>query len=193
MSRVGKKPIPIPPSVKVELDGNHVKVSGPKGTLERDISDRLEIQIAEGEIIVDRKDESITSRQQHGLARSLLDGMVVGVSDGFEINLEIIGVGYKVEQMGNSIMLSLGHSHSIYFTPPEGITIASEMPKRKLTADGTPNQLLTGFIKVSGIDKQMVGQVAAKIRSFRKPDVYKSKGIRYAGERIQIKAGKAAG
>ncbi|MCK5832255.1 50S ribosomal protein L6 [bacterium] len=193
MSRIGKKPIKFPSSVKVEINGKHVKVNGPKGVLEQDISERLDIELFDSEIIVTRRDETIPSRQQHGLARSLIDNMIVGVSEGFVKKLEVIGVGYKVEQRNKGILLSLGHSHQIYFEPPEGVIIEAETPKRKVSAVGTPSQLLTGYIKVSGFDKQLVGQVAAKLRSFRKPDVYKSKGIRYENERIQIKAGKAAG
>ncbi len=192
MSRIGKKPIVIPAGVKVEIDGNHLKVSGPKGVLENDFLDYVSIKQEGNEIHILRKDDSIPSRSQHGLVRSLIDNMVVGVNTGFEKNLEIIGVGYKVEQRDNGIMLSLGHSHQIYFIPPDGIKLLAETPKRKITADGTPNQLLTGTIKITGFDRQLVGQVAAKIRSFRKPDVYKSKGVRYSDERIQLKAGKSA-
>lgn len=192
MSRIGKKPIVIPAEVKVEIDGNHLKVTGPKGVLESDFLEYVVIEQEGNEINVQRKDESLSARAQHGLVRSLIDNMVVGVSAGFEKSLEIIGVGYKVEQRENGIMLSLGHSHQIYFIPPDGIKIEAESPKRKITAAGTPNQLLTGTIKITGFDRQLVGQVAAKIRSFRKPDVYKSKGVRYSDERIQLKAGKSA-
>ncbi len=192
MSRIGNKPIEVLDGVKVEIDGNHVEVSGPKGVLDLDLSPQLTISVSGKEVVIERVDDSIVSRQMHGLTRSLVENMIIGVSRGFEKDLELIGVGYKVEQKGPGILLSLGHSHQTFFVPPDGVQIEAEMPKRKINAEGTPNQLLTGRIKVMGIDKQLVGQVAAKIRAFRKPDVYKSKGIRYADERVQIKAGKSA-
>jgi large subunit ribosomal protein L6 len=192
MSRIGNNPLEIPGGVKVEIDGKHIAISGQKGKLEMDLCRQIDITQSDGAVVLERINESIVSRQMHGLSRSLVNNMLIGVSVGFEINMEIIGVGYKVEQKGRGILLSLGHSHQIFFMPPDGVTIEAETLKRKTAAAGTPNQLLTGKIKVSGIDKQVVGQVSAKIRGFRKPDVYKSKGIRYFGERVQVKAGKSA-
>jgi len=192
MSRIGDNPIVIPDKVEVEIKGREITAKGPNGTLTHDLDRLLKAKQTDEGIVINRINESKKAKQMHGVSRSLVENIVEGVGKGFEKNLEIIGLGYKVEQREDAILLSLGHSHQIYFVPPEGIKLEAETPKRKITAEGTPNQLLTGRIKVSGPDKQLVGQVAAKIRSFRKPDVYKSKGVRYVGERIHIKAGKAA-
>ncbi len=193
MSRIGYNPLTIPDGVKVEFKKKKVTVTGPKGKLSHVLSPEVGFEEKDGGVVISRINDTKRSRQMHGLNRSLVKNMLIGVSEGFEKNLEIIGVGYKVEQIGSGILLALGYSHQIFFHPPEGITIIAETPKRKVQADGTPNQLLTGYIKVQGADKQLVGQVAAKIRSFKIPDVYKSKGIRYSDERVHIKAGKAAG
>ena len=194
MSRIGYNPLQVPEDVKVVFSDGLVKVTGPKGALSQKLGPNVSFKRNDDSTItITRIDDSKTSRQMHGLYRSLVENMIIGVHQGFIKNLEVIGVGYKVEQLGKGIIVSLGYSHQIYFSPPEGITVTCETPKRKVQAEGTPNQLLTGYIKVEGPDKHLVGQVAARIRSFRKPDVYKSKGIRYSDERISIKTGKAAG
>ncbi|RKZ30446.1 50S ribosomal protein L6 [bacterium] len=192
MSRIGDNPIPVPEGVEVKIKGNNISLKGPKGELSRTLVPEVKIKQENGTLVVNRKNDTKQARRMHGLSRSLVENMVIGVSEGFEKTLEVIGVGYKVEQRGKNILLSLGYSHQIFFSPPEGITLEVDVLKRKISAEGTPNQLFIGTIKVAGTDKQLVGQVAAKIRGFRKPDVYKSKGIRYAGERVHIKAGKTA-
>ncbi len=193
MSRIGYYPLTVPPGVKVEYKNHVVNVSGPKGSLFCELGAEVGFQDNEnGTITITRVNDLKKSRQMHGLYRSMVNNMLIGVSQGFVKDLEIIGTGYKVEQFGRGIIVALGYSHQIFFSPPEGITVTCDMPKRKTQADGTPNQILAGSIKVEGADKQLVGQVAAKIRGFKRPDVYKSKGIRYADERVSIKAGKAA-
>lgn len=192
MSRIGKKPIPIPPGVKISIADGTITITGPKGTLARRIVPEVKIEKVDSSLIVKKIDETKRSRQMHGMMRSVLNGDITGVNEGFEKKLELIGVGYRVEQIGEGILLALGYSHQIYFSPPKGIKLEADTPKRKVNAEGVPNQLLAGTIKISGIDKQLVGQVAQKIRSFRKPDPYKSKGIRYSDERIRLKAGKTA-
>ena len=192
MSRIGNNPIEIPQKVGVKIDGNTVSVKGPEGELHDTLPPEVTVRQEDDAVIVNRINETKYAKKMHGLSRSLVENMIIGVNEGYEKNLEVIGVGYKVENLGSGIMLSLGLSHQIYFVPPDGIELETETPKRKVTADGTPNQLLTGKIKVKGPDKQQVGQVAAKIRALKPPDVYKSKGIRYADERVHIKAGKAA-
>lgn len=192
MSRIGNNPIELPEGTEAHIKGGLVEIAGPKGKLSCELVPQVEAETGDGFIVVERLNDSKLARRMHGISRSLVENMVIGVSRGYEINLEVIGMGYKVEQKGTGIILSLGHSHQIYFVPPESIELQADTPKRKVTAEGTPGQLLTGKIKVSGIDKQLVGQVAAKIRGFRRPDVYKSKGVRYSYERVHIKAGKAA-
>ncbi|HDR90782.1 MAG TPA: 50S ribosomal protein L6 [candidate division Zixibacteria bacterium] len=193
MSRIGYNPLTIPDGVKVEFKDNVVAVSGPKGELSCELGKEVGFERNDdGTITITRINDLKRPRQMHGLYRSLVENMLIGVSEGFVKDLEVIGVGYKVEQHGRGMIISLGYSHQIFFLPPEGVTVTCDTPKRKTQADGTPNQLLAGFIKVEGADKQLVGQVAAKIRSLKVPDVYKSKGIRYADERVSIKAGKAA-
>lgn len=193
MSRIGNNPLTVPDGVKVEFKDRVVSVSGPKGELSCELGKEVDfVRNDDGTITITRINDLKRPRQMHGLYRSLVENMLIGVSDGFSKDLEVIGVGYKVEQHGKGIIVSLGYSHQIFFLPPEGITVTCDAPKRKTQADGTPNQLLAGFIKVEGADKQLVGQVAAKIRGLKVPDVYKSKGIRYADERVSIKAGKAA-
>lgn len=177
MSRVGKKPISIPSGVKVEIDQNEIRVSGPKGELKKEIHPSLKIQMNENEIVVFRSSESKFHRSLHGLARALIANMVEGVNNGYRKALEIRGIGYKAELKGKKLNLSLGFSHPILFAPPEGIKIDLSGPNK---------------IAVSGIDKELVGMVAAKIRSFRPPEPYKGKGIRYEGEFVRKKAGKAA-
>ena len=175
MSRIGKKPIPVPPQVEVSIGAKAVEVKGPKGQLQVALPEGISIERQEAELLVVRQDDSFAAG--HGLIRSLLANCVHGVTQGFQRNLEIVGIGYRAEVKGKSFVLfSLGYSHPIEFLIPEGIQISVDRQTR---------------IAVSGIDKQKVGQVAANIRSLRKPDPYKNKGIRYAGEVLQKKVGKA--
>lgn len=177
MSRVGKKPIPIPAGVKVEIKDDHIKVTGPKGELSRSIHPSMVVKQDQDALVVKRPSDSKFHRSLHGLTRSLVVNMVDGVTSEYEKSLEIQGIGYKAELRGKKLRLSLGLSHPVLFSPPEGI---------KIEVDG-PNKM-----KISGIDKQLVGVVAAKIRSFRPPEPYKGKGIRYEGEMVRKKAGKTA-
>jgi large subunit ribosomal protein L6 len=176
MSRIGNKAIPIPKGVTVELDGSHLRVKGPKGTLEQSFRPEINIEQKDGEIVVTRPLEDKLHRSLHGLTRTLINNMIVGVTDGFTRTLEIAGVGYRVAKDGQALVFSLGFSHPVRIEPPAGISFAVETPTR---------------FSVSGIDKQAVGQQAANIRSLRKPEPYKGKGITYQGERIRRKAGKA--
>jgi large subunit ribosomal protein L6 len=178
MSRVGKNPIPIPTGVKFNRSNGVITVEGPKGKLTQKIEDVITTEVVENKIVFNRPSDSKPHRARHGLYRSLVANMVTGVTEGFTRNLEIEGVGYRVEKTGKGITLSLGFSHPIVFFPPEGVEIKVE-PGNK--------------ISVSGIDKQLVGQVSAKIRSLRPPEPYKGKGVRYEGEYIRRKAGKTAG
>ncbi|MCD6595857.1 50S ribosomal protein L6 [bacterium] len=191
MSRVGKKPVEIPDGVSAKLEkDNTVIVKGPKGELSQWVNPIIDVKIDGNSIVFTKKSETRRTRAMHGLYRNLIANMVTGVSTGFEKKLEVIGVGYKIEQRGRAILFSLGYSHQIFFIPPEGVEIIANPIAQKVYADGTPNQYLTATLTVKGIDKQQVGQVAAKIKRLRMPDVYKSKGIRYADERIHLKAGK---
>jgi large subunit ribosomal protein L6 len=178
MSRIGKQPIPVPAGVEVTIDGTSVRVKGPKGELSQEFSSYVTIKLEDGQVIVERIDDSREARAFHGLSRTLVNNMVVGVSAGFQKNLEIVGVGYRAALKGNNLELQLGYSHPVVVEAKDGISF--EVP--------TPTQ-----IKVLGIDKQAVGQVAADIRKWRKPEPYKGKGIRYEGERVRRKLGKAAG
>lgn len=175
MSRVGKQPISIPQGVEVEQKGDVVIVKGQKGQLEENIHPDMKIVIKDGVLTVERPDDNRFNRALHGLTRSLIYNMVVGLTEGFQKALEIVGVGYRAELKGRSLVLLLGYSHPIYFVPPEDITIEVPAPTK---------------IIVKGVSKQLVGQVAAKIRSFRPPEPYKGKGIRYEGEHVRRKAGK---
>ncbi len=177
MSRIGKKPVQIPAGVTVTVDGNNIKVEGPKGTLERTFSDLVEFVREGDEFFVKRLDDTTQSNAQQGLCRTLFHNMVVGVSEGFEKKLEMTGVGYRVALKGADLDLSLGYSHPIIYKAPENITF--EVP------DPT-------HITVKGISKEQVGQVAAEIREKRPPEPYKGKGIHYVGEHIRRKLGKAA-
>jgi len=178
MSRIGKQPIAIPSGVEVSISGQHVAVKGPKGTLELDAPGEIAIATEGGEVVVTRPDDERRHRALHGLTRSLVSNMVVGVSEGFVRELEIVGVGYRATAQGPSrLELQVGYSHTVPVDAPEGITL--EVP--------TPNRII-----VRGADKQLVGQVAANIRKVRKPEPYKGKGIRYSDERVLRKAGKSA-
>ena len=177
MSRIGKQPIPVPSGVEIKIDGSTVHVKGPKGELTQTFTDVLTIVLEDGNIIVTRPDESRTARSLHGLTRTLISNMVTGVSTGFSKNLEIVGVGYRAALKGNDIELQLGFSHPVLMIAEPGITFEVTAPTK---------------ITVSGIDKQRVGQVAADIRKWRKPEPYKGKGIRYEGEKVRRKLGKAA-
>lgn len=174
MSRIGKLPVEIPAGVTITVDGDLVKVAGPKGNLEEKLLPHVTVKVEDGVLNVARNSDEKISRSQHGLMRSLINNMVVGVTKGFEKKLEVNGVGFKVALQGNTLVLNLGFSHPIEFTAPEGITLSVD----KLN------------ISVQGISKQQVGQVAADIRAFKKPEPYKGKGIKYEGEYIIRKAGK---
>ncbi len=179
MSRVGKKPIPIPEKTKVEITGQTVTVTGPKGQLSRDIHPEISAGVQDNEVVVTRPSDVKRHAALHGLTRALINNMVVGVTDGFRKELQMIGVGYRAEMKGTNLVMHLGYSHPIVFGMPEEIKV-EVLPKE--------NKII-----VDGIDKELVGQVAAKIRSFRKPEPYKCKGIRYVGEFVRSKAGKTAG
>jgi large subunit ribosomal protein L6 len=177
MSRIGRTPVPVPSGVEVRIAGDHVTVTGPRGTLERDVPEPITVRQDDGQLLVERPDDERRSRALHGLVRSLVDNMVVGVTTGFRKELEIVGVGYRAAASGPTrIDLALGFSHPVPVQAPDGITFSVPAPNR---------------IVVEGNDKQAVGQVAADIRALRKPEPYKGKGVRYAGERVQRKAGKA--
>lgn len=176
MSRIGKKPVPVPGGVTVDIEGATVRVKGPKGELDRTFRPEVSIELKDGELIVTRASDSKRDRAFHGLTRALLANMVTGVTEGYSKTLEIVGVGYRAEKKGKDLVLAVGYSHAVQYPEPPGIEIT------------TPN-LTT--IEVAGTDKQRVGQVAAEIRGFRPPEPYKGKGIRYKGEQVRRKAGKA--
>lgn len=176
MSRIGRQPIPVGKGVKVAIDGNTVTVSGPRGTLSREIHPDIAIEQQDGTITVSRPDDEPRHRALHGLSRSLINNMVVGVSEGYTRVLEIQGVGYRAAKTGDALTLALGFSHPVEVYPPEGITV---------NVEGTTR------VRIEGIDKELVGQLAANIRAIRKPEPYKGKGIRYLGENVRRKAGKA--
>lgn len=178
MSRIGKMPIPLSNQAKIEIKDSNIRVSGPKGTLEQRLTDQVTVSEENGLITVLRIDDSKKAKAQHGLYRMLISNMVDGVTKGFTKKLEIAGVGYRAELKNDLLALTLGYSHMIYFKAPDEIKIE------------VPDQVT---VLVSGIDKALVGQVAAKIRSFRKPEPYRGKGIKYQGEVIRRKEGKAAG
>ena len=176
MSRIGKLPIQLPAPVKVTLQAGHVKVEGPKGQLERTLPSDITVKQVDGHLVFERPSDDYRHRALHGLARSLVANMVIGVNEGFTKHLELVGVGYRVAKQGDEITLSLGYSHPIKFKPPAGVTIDVQ--------DQTK-------FSVSGIEKEAVGQVAADIRGLRPPEPYKGKGVMYRGEKIRRKAGKA--
>ena len=177
MSRIGKVPVPVPAGVDVTIEGNVVTVKGPKGTLSHTVVEPISVARDEdGALVVTRPNDERESRSLHGLTRTLIANLVTGVTQGYERKLEIVGTGYRAVAKGSSVELALGFSHPVVVDPPQGITVTVETPT-KLT--------------VSGIDKQQVGEVAANIRKIRKPEPYKGKGVRYAGEQVRRKAGKA--
>lgn len=176
MSRIGKLPIAVPTGVKVDIDGQKVTVQGPKGTLEHVIAEPITITQEDGELRVLRPNDERISKSLHGLSRTLVANMITGVTQGYSKTLEVSGTGYRVQLKGAGLELQLGYSHPVQVDAPEGIKFAVENPTR---------------FSVEGIDKQKVGEVAANIRKLRKPDPYKAKGVRYQGEHIRRKAGKA--
>ena len=177
MSRIGKKPIAIPAGVEVTIgEGNLVTVKGPKGTATQQLNSKIIIRVDGANVLVERPDETTESNALHGLTRTLVNNMVVGVTEGFEKRLEIVGVGYRAAKSGKTLTLNLGHSHPVTFEDGNGVTF--EVPQ-------------SDVVLVKGIDKQTVGQVAAEVRSKRPPEPYLGKGVKYAGERIRRKAGKA--
>jgi large subunit ribosomal protein L6 len=176
MSRIGRLPITVPSSVDVTIEGRRLTVKGPKGTLTRELHPDMTVSRDEGKLVVSRPTEQKTHKQLHGLTRTLVNNMVVGVTDGYRKGLEITGVGYRAVKSGEKLTLSLGYSHQIDIDPPSGISFEVETPTR---------------LAVVGIDKELVGQIAAQVRATRKPEPYKGKGVRYAGEKIRRKAGKA--
>ena len=177
MSRIGRMPIEVPRGVQVEIEDSRIKVRGPKGELARLFHPDMTISLEEGQIIVRRPTDNRKHRSLHGLTRALLANMVQGVSEGFRKELEIVGVGYRAEIQGEKLVLNVGYSHSVEIVPPEGITITVARGAKR--------------IAVEGVDKELVGQIAAQIRAVRKPEPYKGKGIRYVGEQVRRKAGKA--
>jgi large subunit ribosomal protein L6 len=175
MSRIGRLPITVPSGVEVKIDGSNVAVKGPKGELSHVVASPIEIALEEGTVTVTRPNDERESRSLHGLTRTLISNMIVGVTDGYEKQLEVIGTGYRVQAKGSDLEFALGYSHPVPVKAPEGISFKVEGNK----------------VTVAGIDKQRVGETAANIRKLRRPDPYKGKGVRYAGEVIRRKAGKA--
>lgn len=176
MSRIGRLPITVPSGVEVTIDGQAVTVKGPKGTLQQRIAEPIFVERdADGSILVKRPNDERQSRSLHGLSRTLVNNMVIGVSQGYQKDLEIHGVGYRVQLKGTNLEFALGYSHPVVIEPPQGIQFTVDGPTR---------------LSVKGIDKQMVGEMAARIRKLRRPDPYKGKGVRYAGENIRRKVGK---
>jgi large subunit ribosomal protein L6 len=175
MSRIGKQPITVPSAVKVDIDGRNVKVTGPKGTLQREVVPEVRLHLEEGKLIVTRPEDDGRHRAMHGLTRALLANMVTGVDTGFRRTLELVGVGYRAQMVGSKLGLALGFSHPVEIEPPAGVTFTVEGPR----------------VHIDGIDKEAVGQVAANIRKLRPPEPYLGKGIRYQGEIVRRKAGKS--
>jgi large subunit ribosomal protein L6 len=176
MSRIGRLPIPVPSGVNVTIDGPAITVTGPRGTLSRRLHPEMLVAQEDSTLVVRRPDEDKLHRELHGLTRTLVANMVEGVTNGYRKGIEITGVGYRAVKVGNKLQLNLGYSHPIEIDPPAGISFEVENPTR---------------LAVVGIDKELVGQIAARVRSTRKPEPYKGKGVRYAGEKIRRKAGKA--
>jgi large subunit ribosomal protein L6 len=178
MSRIGRQPVPVPSGVTVTIDGVHVTVKGPKGELTQRLPKEITAKVDDGQVVVSRPSDQSNHRALHGLSRTLVANMVEGVTNGYRKTLEIVGVGYRAEKKGKGVHLQLGFSHPIQYDAPAGVSL--EVPQ--------PTQ-----VTVEGIDKQLVGQVAAEIRAFRPPEPYKGKGVRYQGEHVRRKAGKTAG
>lgn len=176
MSRIGSKPVPLPEGVKLDINETRLSVKGPKGELAMDMVPSIGVAVEDSRAVVTRASDEKQDRAYHGMVRALLNNMVVGVSKGFQKDLEIVGIGWRCQMQGKKLVLNLGYSHPIEFEPPQGVEITTDGPTK---------------ISVKGIDKQAVGQVAALIRGFRPPEPYKGKGVRYAGETILRKAGKA--
>ncbi len=176
MSRIGKLPITVPGGVDIKIDGQQVTIKGPKGELKLVVAEPIRVALEEGQVLVTRPDDERSSRALHGLTRTLINNDIIGVTEGYAKQLEVVGTGYRVQQKGNGLELALGFSHPVLFDAPEGVTLAVEGNTK---------------ISVSGISKQAVGEVAANIRKLKKPEPYKGKGIRYAGENVRRKAGKA--
>jgi large subunit ribosomal protein L6 len=176
MSRIGRMPIPLPTNVSVTVDRNTVKVKGPKGELSRTFRPEMKVEVTDGQMLVHRPTDEKQHRAWHGLTRALLANMVHGVTEGYRRTLEIVGVGYRAEKKGKALVLTVGYSHQVTYPEPDGITLSTTSPT---------------VVVVEGIDKEKVGQVAAEIRGVRPPEPYKGKGIRYQGEQVRRKAGKA--
>ncbi len=176
MSRIGKRPIALPKKVEIKIDGQHISVKGPKGTLERVLPSKVKVEQDGENLQVVRQDESRTARERHGLSRTLVSNMVEGVSKGFEKQLDIQGVGYRAQAQGTTLILNVGYSKPVEIKMPSGVSVKVEKNTQ---------------VTVSGIDKEVVGNIAAKIRAVRPPEPYKGKGIRYVGEQVRRKAGKA--
>jgi large subunit ribosomal protein L6 len=176
MSRIGRLPIDVPAGVTVTIDGQDVNVKGPKGELALTVKNPIEVKLEDGQVLVTRPDDERVSRSLHGLTRTLIANQIVGVTEGYAKSLEVVGTGYRVQAKGSSVEFALGYSHSITVDPPAGITFEVEGNNK---------------LHVRGIDKQAVGEVAANIRKLRKPEPYKGKGVRYAGEVVRRKAGKS--
>lgn len=177
MSRIGRMPVPVPMGVQVDVQGNSVRVKGPKGELVRKFPEAVSIALYDGQVVVSRRSDERTVRALHGMARALINNMIVGVSAGFSKTLQIEGVGYRAEKKGKDIVLSLGYSHPVPISPPQGIEFAVDDKAKTIT--------------ILGYDKEQVGQLAADIRKLRPPEPYKGKGLRYQGEHVRRKAGKA--
>lgn len=175
MSRIGKQPIPVPSAVKVDIDGRNVTISGPKGTLSREVVPEVRLHLEDGQLVVTRPSDAGRDRAMHGLTRALLANMVTGVDTGFRRTLELVGVGYRAQMNGSKLGLALGFSHPVEIDPPAGVSFTVEGPR----------------VHIDGIDKEAVGQVAANIRKLRPPEPYLGKGIRYQGEIVRRKAGKS--
>ena len=176
MSRIGKKPVDVPSGVNVTLLDNTIKVKGPKGELQWAVHFGTKVAVAENKVVVERADDSKKNRALHGLTRNLISNMVTGVTTGYQRVLDIVGVGYRAQVQGKKITLTLGYSHPVEFTLPDGISAVVDQKQTQIT--------------LTGIDKQKIGQVAANLKDLRSPDAYKGKGVRYAGERMKLKVGK---
>ena len=181
MSRIGKSPISLPSGVSLKVDGNIVEVKGPKGTITQDIDPDITVKIEDAEVTLERPSEQKKYKALHGLYRSLINNMVVGVTEGYVKELELVGVGFKAVASGNILELNLGYSHNVYFAVPKEVSVSAETAKGK-----------NPIIKLESIDKQLIGRVAAEIKKLRKVEPYKGKGIRFKGEQIRKKAGKSA-